>query len=421
MSERIRPWRFLTLAATTVIAAALLAALLPAAVSAQSDMPRPQDPVLSWSDDGLSWEQPGDQDRVWGHFIFATEGRVHLATLFQGERTWEPPAEFDDVDSFVIMAFSYYPFRFSGLSNSVDRPDPFDPQNPFNGLPFSRGSIDAADYADNPDGKAVWKSVSNGSDPATYDYREDTQIIHRDLGLDPAGGDLLPALDGQIHTGYRYLTTEGEQSLWDRDNQPNSTRSQLGAWGRYSNLHISEEGTREFIVFSVRLDPDTPITGGVQSHDGLFHLSKVLQFKSLPGNAPPMISIDEARDGLQLIVNEPDAEKGKHNIRLSDVKRGVWLRIGIDVIWSTGSEGSYQWWGDLDGDNVRDFEPLSEQRFTPTISAGSDASAMNFGPYHVIEVEGDDRPWVPYNGREYANIEFFGHPIGDEWGEFTSN
>lgn len=278
------------------------------------------------------------------------------------------------------------------------------PVNPFGGLPFDSGQIEAADYADNPRAIEVWKYVTNGfhegSEP--YDESVDTQIIHRE-----SDGDPLPALDGQVHAGYRRMQTDGPQSLWDAREQPNHTRSQLGAWGRYSSIHASEEGQREFIVYSVRLDPASPIRGSVEQHTGLYWLSMVSQFKSIgpPGNDGPVISVYEGQDGLQLKVRDNDSTE---YVRIPDVPRGVWLRIGIDVLWSSGSDGAYRWWGDLDGDSSVDFVPLSDRRSATTILPGFDAAVFNIGPYHTDEVE--------RNGRDYANIEILSHPADDPWG-----
>lgn len=275
--------------------------------------------------------------------------------------------------------------------------------DPFVGLPFDTGQIVAADYASVVDATEVWNYVTNGFFEGNdgYDPSVDTQIVHRSTGGDP-----LPALDGVVHPAYRSMNTYGPQSRWDAEFQPDHTRSQLGGWGRYSTIHVAEEGDRDFIVYSLRLEPETPIPGSVLRHTGLYWLSMVSQVKSfLPsGNEGPVIAVYEGYDGLQFRVREGD---GHHDINITDVPRGVWLRIGIDVLWSSGDDGAYRWWADLDGDETVEFEPLSERRATATIRPGFEAAALNIGPYHTDQ--------VPENGRDYANVEILSHPADDPW------
>ncbi len=285
--------------------------------------------------------------------------------------------------------------------------------DPFSGLPFDSGEIVASDYAETAEAIDVWNYLTNGFNegPASSDYdaSTDTQIVHV-----RSGGDPLPALDGRTHRGYRRMQTEEQrQSLWDSENQSNHTRSQLGGWNEYESFHMSPEGERQFIVYSVRLDPNTPIPGSVLERNGVFWLSMVSQFKSilpntstLPSAGKPMFSVYEGYDGLQLRVLEGDSSR---YVNIADVPRGVWLRIGLDVHWSSTGDGAYRWWGDLDGNATTDFKPLSEKRSNPTIVEGYEAAALNIGPYHGI-------PDVPSNGRDYANVEILRHGSDDPWG-----
>ncbi len=287
-------------------------------------------------------------------------------------------------------------------------------ENPFGGLPFNNGQIRVADDATEPEAIDVWNYVTNGfhEGSGSYDSSSDTQIVHH-----AAGGDPLPALDGQIHSGYRRLSTLGEQSLWDAENQPDHTRSQLGGWGQNSSIHLSQEGQREFIVYSVRLDPasgdPSVIEGSVLTKTGVQWLSMVSQFKSIgpSGNDGPVISVYEGHDGLLLRVREGGQSKYEA-IEIDDDLRGEWLRIGIDVLWSSDPEvGAYRWWGDLDGDPFVDFEPLTDRQSAGTILPGFNAAAFNIGPYHRI----DDDSHVQENGRDYANIQILSHSPSDPW------
>ncbi len=290
----------------------------------------------------------------------------------------------------------------SGINATLESPVGQD--DGFAGLPFDGGQVVAADYALTPEAIGVWNYVTNGFHLGleSYDSSTDTQVTHQ-----TSGGDPLPTLGGQTYQGYRTLTTDGPQSLWDAANQDDHTRSQLGGWGPGSSLHLSGEGDREFIVYSVRLSADTPIPGSVLSHTGVRWLSMVSQFKStLPSGNAPAISVYEGRDGLQLRVRE---NNGSHYVNIDDVPRGVWLRIGIDVHWSTGNDGAYRWWGDLDGDTTIEFKPLSDLRRTATILPGSEAAAFNIGPYHHVET-------IPTHGRDYANVEILSHSATDSWG-----
>jgi len=145
----------------------------------------------------------------------------------------------------------------------------------------------------------------------------------------------------------------------------------------------------------------------------------ISQFKTLGGDNEPTISVYEGIDGLQFVALER-GRKHYISIQIDDEVRNKWLRIGLDVLWSSGDDGAYRWWGDLDGDEIRDFEPLTDRRVVPTLDPGPDgngvAVTMNIGPYHVTkENGGQDR-----NGRDYANIEFLDHPRTDPWGNGIS-
>lgn len=293
--------------------------------------------------------------------------------------------------------------------------------NPFAGLPFNSGTIVAADYADSPYPIDLWKYISNsllaGKWNACYESWYDTQIV-----WDDSEGDPLPALDGQVHPSHRLLQTHGSQSKWDFEFQKNNTRSQLGGWYDDETIHVLREGQREFIVFSLKLEnvgPDNQIRGNVGEpypKTGLDWLSMVCQFKSFKsGNVhgSPNISIYEGKDGLQFAVQEHENDAAKYYVNVTDVPRGVWLRIGLDVMWSSGKEGAYRWWGDIDGNSSRNFVPLSEKRSAQTLKPGYAKAAMNIGPYHIIK-DGEDTG-VVRNGRRYSNIEFLKHNVNNPW------
>jgi len=293
--------------------------------------------------------------------------------------------------------------------------------HPFAGLPFSSGTVVAADYAEDRDPIDDWKYISNsflaGRWQPTYTSWYDTQIV-----WDDSEGDPLPALDGQVHPGHRLLQTDGPKSLWDKANQPNHTRSQLGGWSDDETIHVAREGQREFIVFSLKLEdvgPEDQIRGTVREpwpKTGLDWLSMVSQFKSYGSGqevGPPNIGIYEGQDGLQFAVQEHEDDAEKFYINVPDVPRGVWLRIGLDVLWSSGDEGAYRWWADLDGDCTRDFSPLDDMRSAQTLRPGFEKAAMNIGPYHIVK-DGEDTG-VVRNGRRYSNIEFLSHDVDDSW------
>jgi len=375
---------------------------------------QPSTPILSWSNGGLSWTQPPNGITVGGHNIFNANGD-YLTTVRVDNGRWEPRSEDAHVERFYIVAFDTgagSSSKYSDESNTVSRyPDPFA------GLPFFKGTVVAYDYAEDPEPINVWNYVTNGfhTGEGPYDSASDTQIVHRE-----SGGDSLRGLDGRFHNAYRRLHTAGPQSLWDavndEDKDDKHTRSQLGGWGEYNTIHVSRPTKREFIVYSVRLDPETRIRGSVCDHTGLYYLSMISQFKSKGGANGPVLSVYEGIDGIQLVAQERDR---KHYIGIRNVPRGVWLRIGVDILWSNGDDGAYQWWGDLDGDGIRDFEPLSERRMVSTLEPGPNASAMmNIGPYHVYNIDNIDLN--NRNGRDYSNIEFFDHSAGDDWGNLRS-
>ena len=373
----------------------------------------PSSPVAAVTIDLFQAQGDGSRGRFLGDTATGTDGRFsfdvaagcYVLTMiapdgrtFEGGDRWHQPSACVAAGETVADLDA----RLDPVPDPTPSPDP-EPGDPFSGLPFDDGTVVVADHATGRDVLSTWRYVTNGFHEGTgpHDPSRDTQIVHH-----ASGGDLLPAFDGAIHPGYRRLDTAGPQSLWDARNQPDHTRSQVGGWGRSSSIHLSKPGEREFIAFSVRLDPDTQIPGSVLRHTGLYWLSMVSQFKSvLPGTShTPMIAVYEGRDGIQLVYTDGGE---RTYVNIDGVPRGVWIRIGIDVLW--GTDGAYRWWGDLDGDLQRDWEPLSERVAAATILPGFEAAAFNIGPYHRLEE-------VPRNGRDYTNIEIVSHPVGDPWG-----
>ena len=272
--------------------------------------------------------------------------------------------------------------------------------DPLAGLPFSQGAILAADYGNEPNAINVWKYITDGYHlgPAPYDPSTDPQITFWSNGGDP-----LPALNGQLSPAYRRIHSAGNQSIWDAERGRDQTRAQMGGWIARENMHIFPLGKRQLLAFSVRLDETSPIEYDIDRCSGNYQCSMVMQIKSSNPVKGPWLKIYQGRNGLRLMYNA-DVQ---YNDYLPDLPRKKWLRILLDVYWSDQSDGAYRWWGDIDGDNVRQYVPLSPKRNVPTIHAGSTGAAANFGPYHGLN--------VPRNGADYGNIEILDHPVNDPW------
>lgn len=279
--------------------------------------------------------------------------------------------------------------------------------SPLASLPFTNGTVVAADYAktDNPVTEA-WNYVTNGYFlGSTFVPSGDPQITWA-----ATGGDPLPAFDGQVHTGYRSLTTEGNQAIWDAKNQPDSTRAQLGGWTGSEIFHAGEVGTRELTGFSVRLDPDTPLPYDQAPGGGNTKYSTIVQWKSATSssvNGKPPFIFNEGKDGVKMVYNGPSGliEEVISPKTGFTVPRGKWIRFALDINYSTTTSGAYRLWGDLDGSGV--FKPLTPKHNVITVIPGYTRNVMNIGPYHKLS--------LPKNGRDYANVNVLKHSVSDPW------
>jgi hypothetical protein len=297
------------------------------------------------------------------------------------------------------------------ISHTDPPPPPPPPGDGFAGLPFSGGSVVASDYPTSDNPIPAWHYVTDGYqlDGAPYDPAADPQISYGSTGGDP-----LSAFDGAVHPGYRHLQTDGPQSIWDAANQLDQTRAQVGGWSSSEAFHWSPVGTRELIGFSVRLDPNTQLPYPIGAGGGNTKYSQVFQIKSVGSGSTsgsPLLSMTEGSDGLKMVYNYGGTLHEDWDFSASHANplpRGKWLRFALDISYSNSSStGAYKLWGDVDGDNVLDFKPLTPRYREITVAPGFSNDAMNLGPYHNLS--------LPRNGRDYANVEILRHPASDPW------
>jgi Polysaccharide lyase len=320
----------------------------------------------------------------------------------------------------------------------------------FAGLPFSSGTIAAADYATTASPNP-WKLITDGfyygtlsgSDRCGGSAWNDTTDVQ--VNRSAMGGDPNPAFDALVHTGYRTLHSGdgtggfGPQSRYDYlpgsqdpdcDNQPDSTRAQLGGFGALDSFYRAPVGTRTLFGFSVRLENPARVNKILSTGGGNTKFSQIVQVKSTdPGTSGgPLLSMLEGTNGVKLVYNsQTDPQILNENLICSTcaapgnvtVPRGVWLRFALDVDWETSSSGAYRLWGDLDGDAVRDFVALTPKINEQTVKSGFSYATPNLGPYHKVctgSCDSSDTSGLPTNGRDYANVEILEHAVSDSWG-----
>jgi hypothetical protein len=342
--------------------------------------------------------------------------------------------------------------EYPGANDPCTNYDDFDtPPDPFAGLPArTNASIVASDYATTAS-PGPWKLITDGfyygtlsgSDRCGGSAWNDTTDVQ--VNRSATGGDPNPAFDDLVHTGYRTLHSGdgtggfGPQSRYDYlpgsqdpdcDNQPDSTRAQLGGLGALDSFYRAPVGTRTLFGFSVRLENPARVNKALSTGGGNTKFSQIVQVKSTdPGTSGgPLLSMLEGTNGVKLVYNsQTDPATINENLICSTcaapgnvtVPRGVWLRFALDVDWETSSSGAYRLWGDLDGDAVRDFVPLTLKINEQTVKSGFSYATPNIGPYHHVctgSCDSSDTSGLPTNGRDYASVEILQHAVGDSWG-----
>jgi hypothetical protein len=289
------------------------------------------------------------------------------------------------------------------------------PGNPCVVLGFTDCSIVARDpvTSTNPF-DAGWSYVTDGyyvtSTQAKWNDAIDQQV---DTSL--SGGDPAPGFDGLAHPGYRHLTTEGPLSIYDQTQGSRcSTRAQVGSFSTSSRWYTFQQGTRTALSFSVRLDPNSPlVTEGrpVTTTGAAGDFSQVGQFKSVdPGiQGQPMLGVDEGANGVRVVYDY----NGYRYVPVP-APRGAWVRLLLDVHWSSTGSGAYRVWADTNG-GARNYVPFSPKIVLPTLKSGYTAAAFSFGPYHRVSPTCNGFDGVSRNGRDYSNFEVVRHSVSDPW------
>ena len=162
---------------------------------------------------------------------------------------------------------------------------------------------------------------------------------------------------------------------------------------------------------SVRLKPKTALPYAIDYGGGNLQYSQVFQVKSTDPDVygQPVMQMLEGRNGLKFVyhVGSTVNEYLFSPSQGVSVPRGKWLRIGLDLYPSSSANGAYRVWGDLDGDSIQNWRPLTPKVSGPTIIAGYDSMTMNLGPYHRLS--------LPANGRGYGDVELLQHSAADGW------
>jgi hypothetical protein len=384
----------------------------------------------SWSESGVTWQNrpltSGDPVAdvgaiaagAWaewdvtsavqanGSYSFKlTQGSTDGARFYSREGT-SPPE--------LVLQVDTPPTTTTTTTTTITAPQPTDG---FAGLPFSSGAVKFADYQTSPENvQSLWRYLTDGyfgpqpcPGHATYGF---TDAADPQIDWSASGGDPRPAFDNAIHPGYRELDTAGNQSCYDKQSQPSSTRTQLGGVGGSDVAYYMPSGTRDLVGFSEWLDPATPLPYNVASGGGNTYYTQWWQQKSVSSSgAPyghPTLIMYEGRDGFKLVYDGPAGlrEYIFSAARGVPVPRGVWLRFALDIYETTSSSGAYRLWADLDG-GALNFTPLTPKVSAPTIWGGNVKSAMNMGPYHKLT--------LPRNWHRQANVEIVEHPVGDPW------
>jgi hypothetical protein len=323
--------------------------------------------------------------------------------------------------AFILLAWFALDALWSEYKDDPDSPStttttvPPPSTNLCETLGFTGCTIVAKDYVTRADPfDAGWSYVTDGY------YLTSTQSNWND-GLDQqvnsflTGGDPSPGFDGQVHTGYRSLTTVGPQSIYDRNHQPCSTRAQVGGFGRYDRWYTFQQGTRTVLSTSVRLDTNSPlITEGrpATTTGAAGDFSMVNQWKSVEPslNGTPTLGLDEASDGLRVWSHV----NGVRHYYPIQAPHGIWIKVLMDVYWSNGSSGAYRVWADTD-EGARNYHAVSPKVIGPTLQSGETGAAFNYGPYHRVSPTCGGFDGVSRNGRGYSNFEVVKHSVGDPW------
>ncbi len=278
---------------------------------------------------------------------------------------------------------------------------------PSSGGPPS-GTIAQADYMTRAcpiDG--LWGAVSDAhfyeQGCSTWSDAADPQV-----DFSSTGGYPLPALDGQVHPGFRRLRlTDGRQSIYDAGVGNTSYRTQLISNSDTNTYYPMQPGHRYVWWISVRFQNPTPLSG-----DGVNNDSQVWQIKNTGDCAGsdevgPIESMTETENTILLKQRQQDGDVRVDSFPIGS--RGAWQMFAFDVLYSNDpSKAAYRLWADQDGDSTLDLEPLTPKITRRVTAVGpSCIGKPSIGPYEPMS--------MPAVSRDYGVNEFVEVPVDAPW------
>ena len=272
------------------------------------------------------------------------------------------------------------------------------------------GAVLAEDLGDVTNPCLIWGAISDpyldgcGSRAASDPY-----IVRR-----TGGGDPHLAVGASSPSRYyrRYISRAGVQSIYDARDGNASTRTQTQRWSTDDNPMSFGPGTYAFYL-SFRLqelpDGSSPFPHPQSSGGGNAEYSQLVQWKALGEGALQnlvALSATIGSDGIKFIARD-----GSESLqRILPLPTGEWIRMAVVANW--GSDGWYEVWADLDGDES--MTRVLDRQTGIDFTGGRVHGAMGIGPYHNMSlfdgtVPGQPRRDVIYT--DYANVQI------TEWAE----
>ncbi len=283
------------------------------------------------------------------------------------------------------------------------------PQYPASVVPGT-GAVLAEDLGDDANPCLIWGATSDPYlDGCGQRAANDPYIVRR-----TGDGDPHVAVGAGSPSRYyrRYISRAGVQSIYDARDDNASTRTQTQKWSTTDNPMSFGPGTYAFYL-SFRLqelpDGSSPFPHPQSSGGGNAEYSQLVQWKALGEDTREnrvALSATIGSDGIKFVARD-----GSDSLqRVLHLRTGKWIRMAVVVNW--GSDGWYEVWADLDGDES--MTRVLDRQTGIDFTEGRLNGAMGIGLYHNMSlfdgtVSGQPRRDVIYT--DYANVQI------TEWAE----